>query len=240
MLTAACSPAASSARIIRRPSCRCRQTGATRSRPSPPRPPQLSRWWQRLRDPQLNTLVDEAVAGNLDVATAKAKIREARASYRQSVGTLLPSVDGSGSATRNKSAVATVRLERRSYSEYQAGFDASWELDLFGANRRGVEAARYGLDASRGGAALDASDPGRRRRILPMPRRAATRPASRSPRRSAASQRQTADTHPHHGAGGYGNALPMSPRRWGRQAAPKPLFRRWKQAMPKPCIVSPC
>ncbi|RVA66471.1 efflux transporter outer membrane subunit, partial [Mesorhizobium sp. M7A.F.Ca.CA.001.08.2.1] len=34
------------------------------------------------------------------------------------------------------------------YSEYQAGFDASWELDLFGANRRGVEAARYGLNAS--------------------------------------------------------------------------------------------
>ena len=54
-------------------------------------PAQLSQWWQRLRDPQLNTLVEEAVAGNLDVATAKAKIREARASYRQSAGTLLPS-----------------------------------------------------------------------------------------------------------------------------------------------------
>ncbi|MFB9980091.1 efflux transporter outer membrane subunit [Mesorhizobium kowhaii] len=110
-------------------------------------PAQLSRWWQRLRDPMLNTLVDEAVAGNLDVATAKAKIREARASYRQSVGTLLPSVDGSGSVTRNKSAVATSGSSGI-YSEYQAGFDASWELDLFGANHRGVEAARYGLDAS--------------------------------------------------------------------------------------------
>ena len=113
----------------------------------PAQPAQLSRWWQRLRDPVLNTLVDEAVAGNLDVATAKAKIREARASYRQSVGTLLPSVDGSGSVTRNKSAVATSGSSAI-YSEYQAGFDASWELDLFGANHRGVEAARYGLDAS--------------------------------------------------------------------------------------------
>ncbi|PZV39624.1 efflux transporter outer membrane subunit [Mesorhizobium kowhaii] len=110
-------------------------------------PAQLSRWWQRLRDPILNTLVDEAVAGNLDVATAKAKIREARASYRQSVGTLLPSVDGSGSLTRNKSSVTTSGSSGI-YSEYQAGFDASWELDLFGANHRGVEAARYGLDAS--------------------------------------------------------------------------------------------
>ncbi|WP_027035183.1 efflux transporter outer membrane subunit [Mesorhizobium ciceri] len=113
----------------------------------PAQPAQLSRWWQRLRDPELNTLVEDAVAGNLDVATAKAKIREARASYRQSAGTLLPSVDGSGSATRNKSAETTSGSDA-TYSEYQAGFDASWELDLFGANRRGVEAARYGLDAS--------------------------------------------------------------------------------------------
>jgi len=114
----------------------------------PVRPAELSQWWQRLRDPQLNTLVEEAVAGNLDVAAAKAKIREARASYRQSAGALLPSADGSGSATRNKSA-ETVSGTNSIYAEYQAGFDASWELDLFGANRRGVEAARYGVDASR-------------------------------------------------------------------------------------------
>ncbi|TIT67646.1 MAG: efflux transporter outer membrane subunit [Mesorhizobium sp.] len=110
-------------------------------------PARLSQWWQRLRDPQLNMLVAEAVAGNLDVATAKAKIREARASYRQSAGTLLPSVDGSGSITRNKSAETTSGANSI-YAEYQAGFDASWELDLFGANRRGVEAARFGVDAS--------------------------------------------------------------------------------------------
>ena len=113
----------------------------------PAKPAQLSKWWQRLRDPELNTLVDEAVAGNLDVATAKAKIREARASYRQSSAALFPSVDGSGSATRNKSATTTSGSSAI-YSEYQAGFDASWELDLFGANHRSVEAARYGLDAS--------------------------------------------------------------------------------------------
>ncbi|RVC16265.1 efflux transporter outer membrane subunit [Mesorhizobium sp. M7A.F.Ca.AU.001.01.1.1] len=113
----------------------------------PAQPARLSKWWQRLRDPELNTLVEEAVAGNLDVATAKAKIREARASYRQSAGTLLPSDDGSGSASRNKSAETTSGSDA-TYSEYQAGFDASWELDLFGANRRGVEAAHYGLNAS--------------------------------------------------------------------------------------------
>ncbi|TPN88514.1 efflux transporter outer membrane subunit [Mesorhizobium sp. CU2] len=115
----------------------------------PAKPAQLSKWWQRLRDPELNALVEEAVAGNLDVATARAKIREARASYRQSVGTFFPSADGSGSATRNRvSATSAGTVASETYDQYQAGLDASWEIDLFGANRRGVEAARYGLDAS--------------------------------------------------------------------------------------------
>ena len=115
----------------------------------PAKPAQLSRWWQRLRDPALNALVEEAVAGNLDVATARAKIREARASYRQSVGTLFPSADGSASGTRNRvSATSAGTAASETYDQYQAGLDASWEIDLFGANHRGVEAARYGLDAS--------------------------------------------------------------------------------------------
>ncbi|RWD29451.1 efflux transporter outer membrane subunit [Mesorhizobium sp.] len=115
----------------------------------PAKPAQLSQWWQRLRDPELNALVEEAVAGNLDVATAKAKIREARASYRQSVGKLLPSAEGSASATRNRTAATSSgTATSTTYDQYEAGFDASWELDLFGANRRSVEAASYGLDAS--------------------------------------------------------------------------------------------
>lgn len=116
---------------------------------APARPAQLSKWWQRLRDPELNALVEEAVAGNLDVATARARIREARASYRQSAASLFPSADSSGSATRIKTAAATSGgTASDAYSQFQSGFDASWELDLFGANRRGVEAARYGLDAA--------------------------------------------------------------------------------------------
>lgn len=114
---------------------------------APTRPPELALWWQRLNDPLLNGLVEEAVAGNLDVASSKAKIREARASYRQNVGTLFPSASGSGSATRNKSASSSSGSSE-TYSQFQAGFDASWEIDLFGANRRAVEAARYGMDAA--------------------------------------------------------------------------------------------
>jgi NodT family efflux transporter outer membrane factor (OMF) lipoprotein len=114
---------------------------------APSRPPQLAEWWRRLNDPLLDELVAEAVAGNLDVAASKAKIRGARASHRQSTGALFPSAGGFASATRNRSASASSG-PGDTYSQFQAGFDANWEIDLFGANRRAVEAARYGMDAA--------------------------------------------------------------------------------------------
>lgn len=105
------------------------------------KPPELAKWWTRLGDPMLDELIDEAVAGNLNVANAKASIREARASYRQTVGALLPSANGSAGADRGKSGGSIS-------SQFQAGLDSSWELDLFGGNKRAVEAARYGMDAA--------------------------------------------------------------------------------------------
>lgn len=132
----------------------------------PAKPPELSRWWRRLRDPLLDGLIEEAVAGNLDVATAKARIREARAAYRQAVGALFPTVRHSDSMTRTQGgALSSLRPggtagagsagnaapqigSSRPYTMFQAGFDASWELDLFGATRRAVEAADYGAQAS--------------------------------------------------------------------------------------------
>lgn len=110
--------------------------------------PELSSWWQRLNDPLLNTLISDAVAGNLDVASAKAKVRLARASFREAGGTLLPSLDASGSATRAKSASRSSTASNPITNTFQAGFDAAWELDLFGANRRNLEAALYGMDAA--------------------------------------------------------------------------------------------
>lgn len=120
---------------------------------TPGQPVSLAPWWKSLRDPTLNALIDEAVAGNLDVARAKARVREARATYQQAVAPLFPSADGSGSATRSKSAgrdggSGTGGSSGAISNTFRAGLDASWEVDLFGANRRGVEAARYGLDAA--------------------------------------------------------------------------------------------
>ncbi|MBA8839040.1 efflux transporter outer membrane subunit [Ochrobactrum sp. RH2CCR150] len=113
----------------------------------PAKPAELAEWWKRLNDPLLDAFVEEAVAGNLDVATAKARVREARATYRQSVGTLLPSLDGSASATRSRTG-SSVDGAASTSNQFQGGLDASWEIDLFGANRRSVEAAKYGMDAS--------------------------------------------------------------------------------------------
>lgn len=122
--------------------------------------PALAHWWEQLNDPLLNQLLDEAVAGSPNVATAKARVREARASYRQAGGALWPSLNGSASATRTKAAEsaagaggtgaagATTGISTGAYNQYQGGFDTSWELDLFGANRRTLEASGYGLEAA--------------------------------------------------------------------------------------------
>jgi NodT family efflux transporter outer membrane factor (OMF) lipoprotein len=104
----------------------------------------LGEWWKGFGDPLLDRLIEEAVAGNLDVAVAQAKVREARATRREAIGGLLPQVDGAGSAKR----VKTAGTGGSATSQFQAGLDASWELDLFGGNARAVEAATRGTEAA--------------------------------------------------------------------------------------------
>lgn len=106
-----------------------------------PKPPELAGWWKSFNDPTLDTLVEKAVAGNLDVATARSRVEEARAGLRQAGGDLFPSSSGSSAARRAKSQSGTT-------NDFRAGLDASWEIDLFGANQRSVEAARFGLNAA--------------------------------------------------------------------------------------------
>lgn len=113
------------------------------------KPAELAHWWTKLNDPLLNSYVERAIAGNLDVAAAKARVREARAGLRQETGTLFPSLE-SGSSLRRTRTPATTSASGQAdvFTQYQSGFDASWELDLFGGKQRTVEAARYGLDAA--------------------------------------------------------------------------------------------
>ena len=104
------------------------------------------RWWQQLGDPLLDKLVDEALVGSFDLRLAEARLRQARAGRDQAVSSLFPSLSASTGVSRNMNAVATPPVSAS--STYDAGFDASWEVDLFGGARRGIEAGTAAQAAS--------------------------------------------------------------------------------------------
>lgn len=114
---------------------------------SPADPVTLSRWWTTLGDPALSSLIERAVMGNLDLQEARARVREARARRGISKAALFPVLDAAGSATRSRSSENSGNGETGDF--YAAGFDAGWELDVFGGVRRSVEAAGAELQASR-------------------------------------------------------------------------------------------
>ena len=121
---------------------------------------ELARWWTVFEDPLLNSLVERAVQSNLDLRVAEARIREARAVRASAAAGLWPALDTAGSYTRSRSSenafnvpsqggagggASGIKLERNFYN---AGFDANWEIDVFGGVRRGVEAADAILEAT--------------------------------------------------------------------------------------------
>ncbi|MBW2596929.1 MAG: efflux transporter outer membrane subunit [Deltaproteobacteria bacterium] len=106
----------------------------------------LAQWWGTLNDPELESLVERAVKGNLDLKSAHASIREARALRGISRAGFFPTLDAGGSAAKYRSSENSgTGKERKLYS---AGFDAGWELDIFGGVRRSVEAAQANLEAT--------------------------------------------------------------------------------------------
>jgi len=105
-------------------------------------PMTLARWWGNFNDPVLSSLVEQAVAGNLDLQLAQARLHEARARLGSANAAEFPNLTGSGSSTRSHSNSQTHNL-------FAIGFDAAWELDIFGGVRRSVEAARADLAAGR-------------------------------------------------------------------------------------------
>jgi len=111
-----------------------------------PQPAELAQWWKQFHDPVLDGLVADALAANLDLATARAQLREARAQRELAGAQLGPAVNASVSASRSKSSAEAGSGSTRNL--YSAGFDASWEADVFGGTRRGVEAAQADLEAS--------------------------------------------------------------------------------------------
>lgn len=114
-------------------------------------------WWKTLKDPILDSLIERAALQNLDMQAAAARIMEARAEKKSSIADLFPYLNGSVSynhvyfskdAILNSilsSTVPTVPFKRNS-DFFEAGFDAEWEIDLFGGLRREVRARQALLE----------------------------------------------------------------------------------------------
>lgn len=134
--------------------------GGARPDPSMAAPPS-SFWWQQFHDTELDRLEERAVAGNLDLQAAFLRIVEAREQVQSARAEGLPSLKASASYSREELGLAGI-IKSQHINEgaagssstaglisslespvnlYQLGFDATWELDLFGRVRRSVEVA---------------------------------------------------------------------------------------------------
>jgi NodT family efflux transporter outer membrane factor (OMF) lipoprotein len=106
--------------------------------------PDLAKWWNAFGDPVLDSLIERAVAGNHDLKIAAARVREARAQRGIEASAAYPTVNADGSVSRSRVSENTgngfpAPTDPRNL--FQAGLDASWEIDVFGGVRRAVEAA---------------------------------------------------------------------------------------------------
>lgn len=107
--------------------------------------PLLVRWWQAFEDSVLTGLIHAAVDGNRDAKEARSRVREARVRRLRSRSALFPTLEASGSARQGGTSQSGD--SQAGSSLYAAGFDATWELDLFGGARRSVEASQADLEA---------------------------------------------------------------------------------------------
>ena len=127
----------------------------------PDRPPTLdAQWWRQFKDPTLCSLIERVAEVNLDVRVATERLWESRAQRNAAASALLPTINGSGQYTRElMSQNGLIALGSAfnqgkpipyipAFSLWQTGFDASWEIDLWGHVRRQVESAQAQVESS--------------------------------------------------------------------------------------------
>ncbi len=139
--------ARSSATFVRAPA------SGTAATPAP------NQWWLAFNDPQLNDLIAAAFAHSPDVHIAQARLRESRSQLQKQRANELPKISGDAAALRmrspdlsslrsgSSSGSSTASSGRGPLQLYTAGFDATWEIDLFGGTRRAIEAASADAEA---------------------------------------------------------------------------------------------
>src|SRR6185436_16072188 len=109
----------------------------------------LAQWWTNFNDPLLDSLIERSVESNHDLKAAEARLRAGRALHGSVLFDFFPTVDMNASYTRARRSQKALAFPVRliDTDTYQAGFDASWELDVFGGKRRSLEAYNADLQA---------------------------------------------------------------------------------------------
>lgn len=106
-------------------------------------------WWEQFNDPLLTDYIKEAMEKNKDIEIAKANVLKARAARKQATASFFPTFGIDTSASRDKRSSQNQNVSSGSLqNNYDASFDASWEIDIFGGNRRGVEASDARLNSA--------------------------------------------------------------------------------------------
>jgi len=118
----------------------------------------ITEWWKKLNDPSLNDLIAHAVANNHDIRIACARVLEARANRGIAQADRLPSIGAGASASAlrlSETGLEAANLPKGAGVSfdptrelYEGGFDASWEIDLFGRVKRSIEAADAKVEIS--------------------------------------------------------------------------------------------
>lgn len=111
---------------------------------------ELKEWWTAFHDPLLNALIHEALSQNLDLKIAIEKIHQVRAEYQIETAELYPKIDLTAEQKRTRisqNLFDSSFLGPPMQNFYKVGFDASWEIDIFGKQRRAKEGAYYTYEA---------------------------------------------------------------------------------------------
>ena len=108
----------------------------------------LSRWWKRFDDPGLSRIISAALGNSPDMASASARIREARSRRDAEIALLFPTLRGAASANGNSMSNDGGGSDWSGGSSSSAALNASWEADLFGKRRSSIEAATAQVGAT--------------------------------------------------------------------------------------------
>jgi multidrug efflux system outer membrane protein len=108
-----------------------------------------AQWWTMFGDPVLDQLMTKALGSNIDLKVGLARVEQSRAFLGDARAQAGPKIDARTTYTGANEQILNGGPDRIRTNMYEAGFDASWELDLFGRSKREIEGARADFDAAK-------------------------------------------------------------------------------------------